>query len=59
MIIKTIVDSRYFMLMFVVCVMAFGNAIMIIDMHESTMPDSYKPVYSSAFGSPILDSFIN
>jgi hypothetical protein len=36
MIIKTIVDSRYFMLMFVVCVMAFGNAIMIIDLHDSS-----------------------
>lgn len=46
------------MLMFVVCVMAFGNAVMIIDRFDNHT-DQYNPLYTPAFGNHIFDSFIN
>ena len=55
---KTIIDSRYFMLMFVICVCAFGNAVMIINRFDSNT-DQYERLFPSAFNNSVFDSFIN
>jgi len=56
---KTIEDSRYFTLMFVVWVMGFGNTIMVIGLYDSSPLITYTPRYSYTQGNPILYSYIN
>jgi len=46
--------------MFIIVVMAFGNAILILDRFEKEEGHiNYAPLFEDAFSSDITDSFIN
>ncbi len=48
--------------MFILCVAAFGNSIMIIDTYQMNLDNeqgNYEPLIEYAYGNPVTDSFIN
>jgi len=63
MINQTIYDVRHFLLLLVIEICAFGNALMILNHIEARhyiskgLPD-YLPLYQKAFGAPLLDAII-
>jgi hypothetical protein len=64
MINQTIYDVRFFMLLVIIEVCAFGNAMMILNYiesrHQLMYPGSedYQPLYQKAFGAPLIDAII-
>jgi hypothetical protein len=64
MINQTIYDVRHFLLLLVIEICAFGNALMILNHIETRHynnipgPTTYLPLYQKAFGAPLLDAII-
>lgn len=63
MINQTIIDILWFLLIFIIVICAFGNAIMIIDRYQRNYSDlhnfDYEPVMGSVFDWDVTDSWIN
>lgn len=57
MVIETIKDIKWFMLMVIFCIASFGNAIYILDSNQAAMStEDYEGLTDSKFDGGILDS---
>ena len=67
MIIETMYDIRYFLIMLLVCVATFANAILILDLAQNRAAESqleedseeYARVINEATGNNIVDALLN
>lgn len=64
MINQTIYDVRFFIVLVVIEVCAFGNAMMILNYIEARhhlfnpQSEDYEPLYQKVFGAPLIDAII-
>lgn len=59
LILQTIIDLRWFMLTFIMCISAFANAVTLINGAVDISTDDHTAFYRDAFDVSVLDAWVD